>query len=252
MLQSFTLSPKHVEQLDRAVGRMERSTSLFDQGNREKAEFEGREAASDLNQTIVQLMKSHQQMCQGGGSGNPMKSMQGLSESQDGLNQSTKELLEKLAGKKRLSYSEEQRMAQLAAQQEMIRQGLEELTQELGDAQDLLGDMQQVQEEMEQVEEDLRQKRVDPRIKERQQQILSRLLDAQRSIRQREMSPQRQSRAATLAQRQSPPPLSEDLLRRNRTLEEDVLRGADDRYPSQYRKLVEEYFRALSREDRSP
>ena len=39
---------------------------------------------------------------------------------------------------------------------------------------------------------------------------------------------------------------------RARLLEEDVLRGADDRYPSQYRKLVEEYFRALSRENRSP
>jgi hypothetical protein len=143
-------------------------------------------------------------------------------------------------------------MAQLAAQQDMIRQGLEELTQDLGDAEDLLGDMDNLAKDMAGVGEDLQNHTVDPRVVERQQQILSRLLDAQRSIRQQEMSPDRESRSATLAARQSPPPLPDDLLQRQRTLEEDVLRGANDHYPSQYRKLVEEYFRALSREDRTP
>jgi hypothetical protein len=87
---------------------------------------------------------------------------------------------------------------------------------------------------------------------DRQEKILSRLLDAQRSVRQQEMSPERESRTGTLVERRPPPPLPEHLLRSERTLEEDVLRGADDRYPSQYRKLVEAYFRALSREGRTP
>jgi hypothetical protein len=105
---------------------------------------------------------------------------------------------------------------------------------------------------MESVEQELKDQKVDPRVLERQQEILSRLLDAQRSIRQREMSLERQSRTGTLASRSSPPPIPEELLRQERTLEEDVLRGANDRYPAQYRKLVEEYFRALSRENRTP
>jgi chromosome segregation ATPase len=148
--------------------------------------------------------------------------------------------------------TEAQRLQQMAAQQEMIRQGLEELQQNFDQAKDLLGDVDQLQREMEDAQKDLAEKHVDPRLMERQQKILSRLLDAQRSIRQQEMSPQRESKTATLAERQSPPPIPEELLKKDRTLEEDVLRGSDDRYPSQYRKLVEEYFRALSKETRNP
>jgi len=148
--------------------------------------------------------------------------------------------------------TDEQRLAQLAAQQEMIRQGLQEVTENLDEAEDLLGDMNELGKDMEQVGKDLGDHRVDPRILERQQQILSRLLDAQRSVRQQEMSPDRESRTGTLASRTSPPPLPESLLQSQRTLEEDMLRGANDHYPSQYRKLVEDYFRALSREDRTP
>jgi DNA repair exonuclease SbcCD ATPase subunit len=181
-----------------------------------------------------------------------MGKMQGLSQGQRSLNRSTRELLERLAGKERLSMTDEQRLAQLAAQQEMIRQGLQEVTENLDEAEDLLGDMNELGKDMEQVGKDLGDHRVDPRILERQQQILSRLLDAQRSVRQQEMSPDRESRTGTLASRTSPPPLPESLLQSQRTLEEDMLRGANDHYPSQYRKLVEDYFRALSREDRTP
>jgi hypothetical protein len=253
MKESFALGVQQQNALDKAIIKMGRATDLFEHGNQRKAEHQARESTSDLNETIVELMRSHQQMCGGSqGGGNASEQMQGLSQGQQQLNRSTRELLERLASQERLSMTDAQRMSQLAAQQEMIRKGLEELQENLDDTRELLGDLDRLAEDMKKVEEGLRQQEVDPRVKERQEQILSRLLDAQRSIRQQEMSPQRQSKTGTLAARPSPPPIPEDLLRRDRTLEEDVLRGANDRYPSQYRKLVEEYFRALSRESRTP
>jgi hypothetical protein len=255
MQQSFSLTAQNQDQLDVAIGRMGRVTDLFEQSIRTKAEHEARESTSDLNETIVELMKSHQQMMSSQGqcsNGDTQGKMQGLSQGQRSLNQSTRELLERLASKERLSMTDEQRLAQLAAQQEMIRQGLQEVTQNLDQAEELLGDMNELSKDMESVGKDLRDHKVDPRILERQQQILSRLLDAQRSVRQQEMSPDRESRTGTLASRTSPPPIPESLLQSQRTLEEDMLRGANDHYPSQYRKLVEDYFRALSREDRAP
>jgi hypothetical protein len=254
--QTFSIDSKLQGHLNGAVTKMERATRLFEQGNGKAGGFQGRESASDMNETIVQLMKSHAQMCSGSSGDSKSQQMKdqltGLSESQSQLNSGTRELLERLAGKQRLSVTEEQRLAQLAAQQEMIRQGLEEMQQEFSEAKDLLGDMEEIKESMQEVERDLGQKRADPRVMKRQQEILSRLLDAQRSMRQQEMSPRRESRTATLAERRSPPPLPENLLKFDRSLEEDVLRGADDRYPAQYRKLVEEYFRALSRETTNP
>jgi hypothetical protein len=112
--------------------------------------------------------------------------------------------------------------------------------------------MQSLGKEMEEAQKQLAQHNLDRPLVERQQRILGRLLDATRSIRQREMSPERESKTATLALRPSPPPLPENLLRRNRSLAEDVLRGSSDRYPSQYRRLVEDYFRALSKENHTP
>ncbi len=250
--QTFSIDSKLQGQLSGALNKMERATRLYEQGNGKAGRFQGRESASDVNETIVQLMKSHAQMCSGSSGDSQSQQMKdqltGLSESQSQLNSGTRELMERLQGKQRLSVTEQQRLAQLAAQQEMIRQGLEELQQNFGEAQELLGDMDRLKEQMKDVEKDLAQKNVDPRVMKRQQEILSKLLDAQRSMRQQEMSPKRESRTATLAERRSPPPIPENLLRSDRSLEEDVLRGADDRYPPQYRKLVEEYFRALSRE----
>ncbi len=254
--QSLAIKNTQQAKLGSAVQKMDRASQLFEQGNSQGAEFQGRESASDLNEAIVQLMKSHAQMCSGSSGGEKSKQMKdqltGLSESQEQLNRATRQMLERLQGKGRLSMTEAQRLQQMAAQQEMIRQGLEELQQNFDQAKDLLGDVDQLKREMEDAQKDLAEKHVDPRLMERQQKILSRLLDAQRSIRQQEMSPQRESKTATLAERQSPPPIPEELLKKDRTLEEDVLRGSDDRYPSQYRKLVEEYFRALSKETRNP
>jgi hypothetical protein len=254
--QSLAIKNTQQQKLGQALQKMDRASQLYEQGNSQGAEFQGRESASDLNEAIVALMKSHAQMCSGSSGGQKKQQMkeqlQGLSESQEQLNRATRQMLERLQGKGRLSMTEEQRLQQMAAQQEMIRKGLEEMQQNFDETKDLLGDVDQLQKEMEDVQKDLAEKHVDPRLMERQQKILSRLLDAQRSIRQQEMSPQRESKTATLAERRSPPPIPEELLKKDRTLEEDVLRGSDDRYPAQYRKLVEEYFRALSKETRHP
>jgi len=178
--------------------------------------------------------------------------MQGLGKEQQGVNRSTKEMLERLARGERLSYSYEERLAQSAAQQARVREGLEQAQRDFKDSKNLMGDMQSLGKDMEETQKKLAEHNVDRQLVDRQEQILGRLLDATRSIRQREMSPERESKTGTLAIRPSPPPLPESLLRRNRSLAEDVLRGSNDRYPSQYRRLVEDYFRALSKENRNP
>jgi hypothetical protein len=253
MKQSFTLETPQLRNLHSAINRMGRAVRAFEEERDQSARHEAGESVSDLNETIVELMRSHEEMCGGQGSGQSLsQKMQGLSQDQQGVNRSTREMMEKLAQGQRLSYSDEERLAQMAAQQERIREGLEEAQRDAKDAKHLLGDMDSLTKEMEEAQKELAQRNVDRPLVERQQRILSRLLDAQRSMRQQEMSPERESKTATLAARPSPPPLPENLLQHNRSLAEDVLRGSSDRYPSQYRRLVEDYFRALSKENRTP
>jgi len=252
--QSFSVDQSQGGQLRGAVSRMERSTRFFELGNLRSAQHEGKESSSDLNETIVQLMKSHNQMCSRGGGGGQMQQlmqrMQGLSEGQQQINDQTRSMAD--GGGQRLNMTQQERLKWLSAQQEMIRQGLEEARHDFGQAKDLLGDMDALDKDMAEAGEMLQKQQIDRQLFERQQQILSRLLDAQRSVRQQEMSPERESKTGTLAQRESPPDIPADLTRSDRTLEEDVLRGANDRYPVQYRRLVEDYFRALAKESRNP
>ena len=252
--ESFAIQQDQTSKLGSAISRMHQATRNFDLGNTRGARHEGRESASDLNEMIVELMQSHAQMCQGSGSGSQMQQMmqkmQGLSEGQQQVNQQTDQMGS--SSGERLSMSQRQRMEWLAAQQERIRQGLQQVQEEFSESRELLGDMDTLTEEMEEVEAQLRDKKLDQRLLERQQKILSRLLDAQRSIRQQEMSPERESRSGTLAQRQPPPPIPDGLLGKSNAVEQDLLRGARDVYPAQYRRLVENYFKALSKEQKTP
>ena len=253
MKQSFTLETPQLKNLHSAINRMGGAVRAFEAERDKAARHEASESVSDLNETIVQLMRSHEEMCGGMSGGQSLsEKMQGLGKEQQGVNRSTKEMLERLAKGERLSYSEEERMAQIAAQQQRVREGLEQAQRDYKDSKNLMGDMPQLEKDMEEAQKELAQHNVDRELVQRQEQILGRLLDATRSIRQREMSPERESKTGTLAMRPSPPPLPENMLRRNRSLAEDVLRGSSDRYPSQYRRLVEEYFRALSKENNNP
>ena len=112
--------------------------------------------------------------------------------------------------------------------------------------QSLLGRLDQAQKDMQEVEETLRQGQAGDDLEQKQVQILSRLLDAQRSIHRRDFDPQREARRGEDVSRPSPAALSRDLFRENDRLRQDLLKADADRVPSHYRSLIEAYLRALN------
>ena len=82
----------------------------------------------------------------------------------------------------------------------------------------------------------------------RQRRILSRLLDAQRSLRRRDYTRERRSRAGGEYARAAPDALPEDLLRATEELREDLLRAMQHEYPAEYRELIRAYFEGLARD----
>ncbi|MGH7680540.1 MAG: hypothetical protein ACRENN_00970, partial [Candidatus Eiseniibacteriota bacterium] len=136
-------------------------------------------------------------------------------------------------------------MNRMAAEQEAIRRGLEEAQQQLGQGGGTLGKLGDVGEDMKKVEQDLRGGRLNQETVERQQRILSRLLDAPRSVEKRDYSRRRISKPGVDVVRSSPGALSGDLLESKPSLPALLSRGAHDPVSPQYRATVDEYFQSI-------
>ncbi len=132
----------------------------------------------------------------------------GMGESQKELNARMQQLGK--SGKSGRGMSEE--LSNLAAQQAMIRKMLQqaqdnakgtELGQKLGDQ------LRDLQQKMDEAETDLVNKRITPQTLNRQNEILTRLLESEKAIRQQEEDPTRKAQAAQSTKRSQPTYLPE-------------------------------------------
>jgi hypothetical protein len=87
-----------------------------------------------------------------------------------------------------------EQLAKLARQQQLIREGLEQINREENkDGKGGLGNLDKISKEMEQTEHDLVNRRISTEAMKRQQQIKSRLLEAEKAEQEREQDQQRES-----------------------------------------------------------
>lgn len=157
---------------------------------------------------------------------NSVKSMR---EMQEKLNQQLEELRnqmqnqgnkpgDKNAGKQGQSISEQ--LARMAAQQEAIRRMMQEYQSELkkeGKGYD--GQLDRLMKEMEQTERELVNKILNQQTINRQQQIMTRLLQSERAEIQREKEEKRESKEGKDIQRTPPPELFDKKLKREKEIE---------------------------------
>jgi hypothetical protein len=100
-------------------------------------------------------------------------------------------------------------------------------------------------EEMEEVIETLKNEQASEEIIRRQERILSRLLDAQRSVKRRDYSRRRQARSGQDVFRQSPGGEAAEDFKVLERLRRDILRIGEEGYARDYQALIRRYFEAL-------
>lgn len=141
------------------------------------------------------------------------------------------------------SMSEE--FARMAAQQEMIRRMMQQYGQEMksaaGGDPKLAREIDQMMRQMEQTEADLVNRTITQQTLQRQQQIMTRLLEHERAEMQREREERRESREAGDLYSQPSPA---ELERYNRQLAptSDPLRSLPPTLSPYYRQKVNDYF----------
>ena len=250
------ISQKLHAALGRAIDNLGQSGRDMDGGNRQHGEEAGVLGSVALNEAVLELRKTEQSMCekpgpqQGDQNSMPQRVGQ-MGEQQSRLNQQTQSVARRLSQQMEMSLGDRQELERIGKEQQRLRQQLEQLQQEAQDPKKndeakLLGRLDRAQQEMKEVEEQLKNGDASGELEEKQQRILSRLLDAQRSVNRRDFEPQRESRPGEDVARPSPPQIPAEALRENDRLRLDLLKADADRYPSQYRALIESYLRTLN------
>jgi multisubunit Na+/H+ antiporter MnhB subunit len=177
-----------------------------------------------------------------GGKGKPKKGQEqkpGLGKMQQELNDQIQQL--KNGQKTGKQFSQE--LARLAAEQERIRRALQEMSEKMKKegGSGLGGDMPA---KMEQTEMDLVNKNITEETIRRQSEILTRLLEAEKSMRERDQDNERKGETAKDHKSEMPPAFEEYL--RLKEKEVELLKTLPPRLFPYYKKEVTEYFKRIN------
>jgi hypothetical protein len=162
-----------------------------------------------------------------------------LGDLQKGLNQKLEQL--KQSGKTGKEYSEE--LAKLAAQQEMIRNAIKDFQKKNGSGQN--GALDKLSKEMEKTESDLVNKRINQETLFRQKEILTRLLEAENAIRERDIDNKRESNTGKEIKNEVPPAFEKYLKAKERQI--DFLKTVSPSLNPYYKQEVNEYFQKIEK-----
>ena len=135
-------------------------------------------------------------------------------------------------------------IAEMAARQAALRRALEELNQkENKNGKGKYGDLSKILDQMNKTEEDLVNRRLSTEMLRRQQDILTRLLEAEQANRFQEQDNQRKSESGQELNKPIPPALQDYIKKRQAEIEQ--YKTVPPSLTPYYKKLVEEYFRTI-------
>lgn len=251
--KTFAISPELGKSIGDAMRQMSQAMQSLDQRSGNQAAGQQQGAMGSLNEAAEQLQSGINGMMQGGqgmgmGMAGFMQRLQQMSGQQQGINQGT----QNLGG---MSAQQQAEMGRLAAEQGMVRKSLEQLAKEAaqsGELSKMLGDLNRVAQEMREVQTDLAQGNVNPETMKKQERILSRLLDSQRSARERDFEKKRRAESGTNVARRSPGEIDLNTQEGRNRLRQDLQKAIEEGYAKDYQELIKKYYEALERLESVP
>ncbi|MFY0688318.1 MAG: hypothetical protein JXQ90_14185 [Cyclobacteriaceae bacterium] len=222
--------------------------------NRNKALSNQQFAMTSINNLALLLSDLLQQMqmaMAAQASGKPSKGkgkqdLPSLQQLQQQLSQQIQQL--KKGDKKGRQLSEE--LARMAAEQEMLRQKVQEMQEKLKGQhgnKEASDNLSKAIQEMEQNEIDLVNKRITQELINRQERITTRLLEAEKSMKEQRLDEERKGESATYQGKQLPKAFEEYLEEREKEIE--LLKTVPLDLNPFYKKEVNDYFRRLSNDN---
>lgn len=268
--QSFFISSGLLGAMGQSIEEMEQATQSLGDNRGRQASRNQEKATQGINQAILQLNQAMQSMQMSGsasGMEQYMEALQQMAGQQQGLNGQTQQMMgmqpggqqgqqqpggmqpggQQGQGKGQGGNPSQLGMGSLAAQQKALQEALESLQEKMerGGNGKPLGDLGEIGKEMGEIAKELKERNASQKTVRKQQRVLSRLLDAQRSVNKEKLSRKRKSRTAEFFTRKDVGNLPENLGQKQNTLREDLLKALEEGYNKNYQEIIKTYFDAL-------
>ena len=255
--KSFAISPEMGKEIGNAMRQMGDAMQQMEYRNPSTSSQKQSEAMGSLNRTAMLMQGAMNAMMQGGKSGmgmaGLMSQLQQMAGTQGAINQGTQQAMSMAQGQGEMMSAQQQAEYQrLAGQQGAAQKSLEQLAKEAknsGEYSRLLGDLDRIAQEMQEVQTDLQQGNVNLNILQKQDKILSRLLESTRSMRERDYEKRRRAAAGKDISRPSPAEINLSTKEGKNRLHEELLKVLEGKYTKDYEDLIKKYFEQLETEE---
>jgi hypothetical protein len=204
------------------------------------------ESLKQMQQQMSSKMPGNQSCSKPGGKGKP--SLGNMSQIQKQLNDKLSEMQGQMKpgqkpGQQNGTGMSEQ-LAKIAAQQATIREALRQLNDQYNkDGKGSLGNLNQIQDLMDKTERDLANKMITNETLKRQQDILTKLLEAEKAERERDTDNKRKSESATEVKPVIPPSLQEYIKKKQQ--ESELIRTLPPDLKPYFKNITEDYFNQI-------
>lgn len=264
--KTFAVTPDMAKNLGDAMNSMQQSMQALQNHTPSQSAYAQDQAMSSLNKSVSQMQQMIAKMkssgsCsnpggmgdpqdgQGSGSGGMMQKLQELAAQQQAINNA----MDKMGGNGSNSLSPQQQaeMKRLSDKQGGAAKTLDQLSKEQkdfsGGKKQPLGDLNKIAEDMKEVVKDMQNGNITPETRQKQDKILSRLLDATRSITERDFDNQRTSHSGKDVIRRSPSDFDMFTKQGKSDVLQEFLRSVNQGYNKDYELLIKQYFESLNK-----
>ena len=254
--RTFAITPQMGKALGDAKKQMDQSMEALGNRNSNLSVFSQTSSMASLNEAAAMMKSSMDAMMQGGsgqgGMMSLMQQLQQLSGQQMNLNNLTQMLQQMQQGS--LSMEQQAQLQKLAQQQDIIRKSLDQLNKEAklsGESSKIPANLQNIVNQMREVVKDMHTEKLDDNLVQKQEHILSKMLDAQKSINDRDFEKQRESKSGKEFVVKSPEDLNLSNRQNSDQLVDELNRAVREGYSKDYEELIRKYFEQLQKNSKN-
>ena len=229
---------------------IQKSISLIEQTRTNKVRKENQKALNAINETAYILITSldkMQETMSASGMESYLEQLEEMAKGQQQINQGTGQCMMPGGGMPGQGGMQEALMKRLQSQQQKLQKQLGEMLSDNPGGE--TGGLPKALEDKEEVINDLKRKKINRETIDRQENILSRMLDSQKSLKQKDFNEKRKSKTAEVFNYDGPISLPEDRGERQTILTNALDDALNQGYSTDYQVVLKKYFKYLEQAD---